>query len=254
LNVLEDTELKLSLYSPSKKENYGPEIKLKDAFFEVKKTDSFEWLSFDLDVEVINGKIFIEIEKNESIEMALSDDRLNGVDFYRREFNEGYEFCSIDTLEKIGKKWEKLNILPLFKEIDDDIYDVSNINNGYSRNYEMPNIWISDKDDRRPTLKVKFKNPASISNIQITFDSSLNSFYDNLETKSEYREYPQIVRSYRVFYEKNGKKIEIASVDDNYMRANRLSFDSIQTDNLIFEFISTNGYSRVGVYEIRACR
>ncbi|MGH4038751.1 MAG: FAD-dependent oxidoreductase [Sphaerochaeta sp.] len=252
LNVLEDTELKLSLYSPSKKENYGPDIKLKEVSFEVKMTDSFEWLSFYLDVEAINGKIFIEIEKNESIKMALSDDRLNGVDFYRREFNEGDEFCSIDTLEKIGKKWEKLNILPLFKEIDDDIYGVSNIINGYSRNYEMPNIWISDSEDKMPTLNVGFKDSVSISNLQLTFDSSLNSFYDNLETKSEYREYPQTVSSYRVFYEKDGKKIEIAGVDDNYMRANRLSFETIQTDNLTFVFMSTNGYSRVGVYEIRA--
>ena len=130
--------------------------------------------------------------------------------------------------------WTPLNFLPCFKCNDgDDIYNESNINNGYNRNYKMPNIWISEAGNDSETVIIRFDKTETISKLDLTFDSNLNMFYDNVEIYYDFNVMPQLVKDYKVYVKKNNDYVLLKEINNNHQRVNHLDFEPTTTDEIV---------------------
>lgn len=262
-----DTTLYYHVYTPEKKENYDPYIKLLSGSVQVKETmrdiegrmvkevEEGDWISIPICCESTVGKLFIEIQKNSDIKIAFSGEKLNGVFALRKELLERHTtYSDIDTLEIRRDLWQQTATLPAFMmEPEMNVYSKDYLSNGYNRNYGLPNLWLSDDMtvDKQPTVKITFEQPKLLRELVLTFDSNLNLFYDNLEVYYDTNVIPTLVKDYDVYTMNEGVVTLVASVEDNHMRVNRLKLDKAPAEGVIVIVKATNGATKAGIYDIR---
>ncbi|SHH52753.1 FAD dependent oxidoreductase [Clostridium grantii DSM 8605] len=248
-----DTEIEYIMYTAIKDQNYKPQQKLMKKSINLKASEEYQWIDLDLGCEISTGKIFIQIHKNDLVSMGMNNDRVNGV-FYltKHYFSKKSTYIDIDTLELMKEMWEVRKELPCFKGLEENIYSASNINNGYSRNHKLPNLWLSEKSNDEEWVSLKFNEEKEVSQVVLVFDSNLNYIYHNLEIYLDFNVFPEIIKDYTIFAKLNGEYVEIKSIKENYQRKNIIDFSTIKTDEIKVVFNKTNGSPRVTVYEIRA--
>ncbi|WP_281885269.1 FAD-dependent oxidoreductase [Paenibacillus sp. YYML68] len=250
-----DTELRYTVYTSVKQQNYSPQQKLYEGAVTLMAQSDFDWVSLPVPCETSTGKLFIELEPNEAIQLGMVRDELNGLFFLSKQpLNRRTTFCDIDTLEVKKEMWRSAEGLPCYRTVPEQaVYGADNLNNGYSRNHGLPNLWLSAITAGDETVTICWNEEQSISRLQLTFDSNLNCNYDNLEMYKDFTVFPTVVKDYTVYAKgEDDTYREVVSVTDNYHRVNSLSFDAIATREIKVVFHKTNGAKRVGVYEIRA--
>ena len=248
-----ETTIEYSVYTPSKDQNYKPQQKLMSKSVNIKANEDYQWVDFDLNCETNTGKIFIKIHKNNFVSLAMNKEKINGV-FYltKHYFSNKSTYVDIDTLELMKEMWQVREELPCFKILEEEVYNVSNINNGYSRNHRLPNLWLSEKNNDKEWVSLKFNEEKAVSQLALVFDSNLNYIYHNLEIYVDFNVFPEIVKDYTVFAKVKGEYVEVASIKNNHQRKNIIEFKTTITDEIKVVFNKTNGSPRVAVYEIRA--
>lgn len=131
--------------------------------------------------------------------------------------------------------------------------------NGVSRKLGAEtNAWISDGiGEKGETLTMKLANPATLSQLRLTFDS--NFAYPIRVTMSANRQAqqrigvaPELVRDYDVVLIRDGKGVGKYEIRDNHQRLNVVDIEPIECDSVEFRFIATNGLPEVRVFEVRA--
>lgn len=248
-----DTTLSYTVYRPVKNQNYKPQEKLMHSSVTLEAGNDYEWVDLAINAETSTGKIFIQIHKNDHVNLAMTQERVNGVFYLTMQTSEEYStYVDVNTLENVNELWARQEELPCFKVNHEDIYSGWNINNGYARNHRLPNLWLSEKNNKQEWVSLKFNDMKEVKQLMLIFDSNLDSIYHNLEIYNDFNAFPQIVKSYKVLAKKDESYVEIASVSDNYQRKNMIEFPMISTDEIKIVFEQTNGSPRVGVYEIRA--
>ncbi|CAM3886569.1 MULTISPECIES: FAD-dependent oxidoreductase [Paenibacillus] len=249
-----DTSLRYTVYTAAKQQNYGPQQKLFEGSVAISAGNNFNWVQLPVPCKTESGKLFIEFEVNDALQLGLSNDDINGLFFLKKILlNRRTTFCDINTLEVKKEMWSRDSGLPCFLlGPEQDIYGAENLNNGYARNHGLPNLWLSAVTTGEETVHVRFDGEKKLSKLQIVFDSNLNFHYDNLEIYHDFTVFPTLIRDYTVYAKgKNGFE-EIVQVTGNHQRVNKLTFDVITTNELKLVFHRTNGAKRIGVYEIRA--
>ena len=145
--------------------------------------------------------------------------------------------------------WDRSPYSPCYRtEPAQFVYGADNINNGFSRAYGQPNMWLSERRDKTPALELKWDMPQTVSRLQLTFavDTSKRLYWESFSEVD-----PLVARSYRVSAEVEGEKLLLKEMKGNFRKVNRLTFDTITTDKIILEF-DTPPDGQIGVYEIRA--
>jgi hypothetical protein len=249
-----DTTLRYAVYTTSKHQNYCPQVKLVEGSIELKASSNNQWFQLPIHCETDTGKLFIAFDPNEAIHLAISKDELNGLFLLQKQpMNRRTTFCDIDTLEVKTEMWRSTKGLPCFRTLPEQkIYDAAVMNNGYLRNYGLPNLWLSATGSGNESVTIRFDKKKKIKMLQLVFDSNLNYHYDNLEIYKDFNIFPTLVKNYSVYYSSESELKKLIEVKNNHQRVNKLIFDEIETDQLYIDFEETNGSSRVGVYEIRA--
>lgn len=250
LRAKEDTTFKCTVYKPAKIENYGPEVELGKVEIAVAKSDGAVETCVDFSAFDYTEKLFILIEKNEALELEVADVLLNGFRMLEQRMNDDDSFVDIATLEPKSYIWKKSNILPVF-EYETTIYDASNINNGYIRNYGHPNIWVSEIGDEQPEVSIVFEKPETLSVVEFTFDNLCDDFdYDTMEHVYDSNVWEQIIKDYDILGLVDGEWKVIAEVRNNYQRKNIISIEKDKYSELKVKLLATNGYERFGIYDI----
>lgn len=112
-------------------------------------------------------------------------------------------------------------------------YGEDNITNGFTRPWILPNVWVSDIEDTKPTLYLNFDKITSVSELTLLFDPDYDhamecTLYGHPESRI-----PLCVEKYKIF---NDKGELIWSCIDNHQGVNRVALpSSILTSSLTVE-------------------
>ena len=212
-----------------------------------------KWVCFDFNVALGNGLYWIWISETEKISWAFSSKECPGLQ--SAVFNKEYGFWDTHRGDYC-----------FVPEPESYPFTGSNVNNGTARPEQWPNIWISDSSKALPQyVDLKFGENISFNVVHITFNTNLSTYipFDNINTIKkifpEQKKYmaeagigmPDCVKDYCLYCRKNGRWEKILEVNGNYQRFRKHSFDTLLSDELRLEILSTNGSASAQVYEIR---
>lgn len=246
----EDTILKCTIYKPAKIENYGPEIELGEVEVAVSKSETATGIEIDFGKFEYEKNLFILFHKNDAVSLEVGETLINGFRALKQSMNEDDSFVDIATLEPKSYIWQKINTLPVFEYIT-DIYNVSNINNGYIRNYGHPHLWLSELGDEQPEITITLAESKELSVVEFTFDNLCDDFdYDTMEHVYESNVWEQIVKDYDICGFVDGQWSVVAEVRGNYQRKNVIEIPKAMYSELKVKLLETNGYERFSIYDI----
>lgn len=151
--VKADTVLNYKLLTGTHPETYLPESIEKMAELPLTCT-SGNWVTVPIEANVgKDGKIYLVLECNSNIEIAVAKKRVLGAVTLRMHTKESHDLKNHDSEplneEKTGytfcDHWYERERNILFKDIlpEQHVYEAENILNGFSRPYGTPNLWIA---------------------------------------------------------------------------------------------------------------
>jgi hypothetical protein len=107
-------------------------------------------------------------------------------------------------------------------------------------------------------LQLDWDRPQKISQVQLTFDSGFQrqlflSANDSYQRTMVRAAQPETVKAYRVLVQKPGSSewVEVANVNGNYQRLNRLRFAPVEAKALRVVVTATNGHEEARIFEVR---
>ena len=242
------TTLKYKLLTGIHPETYLPEKLIKKAEIEINgNTD--DWITVHIDEHCgADGKIYIVFERNNDIEIAVSEERALGAVTMRMHTEESHDGKNHDSVplnaENTGYAYcdhcyeKESNIC--FKDITpaQSVYAPGNVLNGHARPYGVPNLWLADGKCME-SLAIKPENEVS------GFTVILN---DNLD-EDKFGEMPKSMAKeleIEVVYAKGSEKIEIK---DNYRRMLKFSMISRDVKEIKITVKETYG-ERASIYSV----
>ena len=243
------TKLRYNVYLPTKPENYGPDNKVSEAALELPRSGEFSWVTLPINLHCSKRYIMVELLENEDVFVAIGGTPLPNTMVFRSRINTNPCIWDVKTMGMSNRIWDRSPYSPCYRtEPAQFVYGADNINNGFSRAYGQPNMWLSERRDKTPALELKWDMPQTVSRLQLTFavDTSKRLYWESFSEVD-----PLVARSYRVSAEVEGEKLLLKEMKGNFRKVNRLTFDTITTDKIILEF-DTPPDGQIGVYEIRA--
>lgn len=138
-------------------------------------------------------------------------------------------------------------------------YKAENLTNGVTRELDgNHNAWHSAplSENKAEYLSVALKNPASIHEVQLVFDSNFSlekkiTLSSKRQSQQEIGIPKELVKDFEVVLFHNGVKVASKQIKDNYQRLCRISFDEVLADAVKINFYSTNGCKEIRVFELR---
>lgn len=133
-------------------------------------------------------------------------------------------------------------------------YGPANVRSGMTRPETWTNIWISDPHEALPHfVDVLFSQPRMIHGIRLVFDDDLDT---NIYLPPPWGRMGQgipetLVKDYRLLTQSPDGWKELLTVHDNYQRCRVHDVNTIRTDGLRIECLTTHGTSEARIYEIR---
>ncbi|MGV8979713.1 FAD-dependent oxidoreductase [Clostridium sp.] len=221
--------------------NYSTEYEIKR--MEIPVGENFDgWQTLPLHCERSKDmKNYIVIMKNPFIQIFASEERITGAPSFK--YNEATG--KIQRLKtKLPLNDEKYlcigfrNIMP-----KQNSYCPENVINGYSRPYGLPNVWVSKEEDES-LLELKFDLPKDIKEIQIIFNTQL-------ETNNFSSPIKQLIKTYAMeIFTKNGQVLR-REKKDNYLGLNRYFEDVKNVTKIRFTFNETYGSHFFEVFAVK---
>lgn len=179
-----------------------------------------------------DSKVFLHIDCNDKLSVFCSDNRITGAPCFNENnkmFTDSGEVRSV-----------------CFRITDNDIssqyYCPCNIVNGYSRPYQAADCWVSEskKDE---WLDLSFKEPVSISEIQLYFNGEF-------ETDQFNGPISQLVTDYEIII-KTDNGVIVKTVTDNYLVRNRIAVSAKSVNEIRVNFKSNNGAPNFELFAIK---
>lgn len=245
------TLLRYHIYRADKPENYNPAEKLFSGAVPVEETVGTTEICIPMDLDLLPGHYFIELEENTDLEMAMSAYSFTGAVTSQKKKNISPTHVDYRTGDTKKIEWVITQGCLCFRvNCEESTFGGENLYNGYTRPYKRSNIWHSaDKKDQQIVLR--WEKPQEISKIKLFFDSNLNRFCRSAER--DYTDlFYRMVKDYAVYYKaEDGSRQLLCEIKDNYQRVNELDFAAICTDEITVALQQTHGQDFFSVYEIR---
>jgi F5/8 type C domain len=130
-------------------------------------------------------------------------------------------------------------------------FPAENVISGKSRPHDQTHLWRSDPHQSLPQwVELRWQQPQTLLVVQVTFPGHLLREY---HAYAPFYRDPQCARDYEVHAEISGKWTTIATVEGNYQRLRRHTFDQPITVSAIrIVILATHGDPSAAIYEIRA--
>jgi hypothetical protein len=128
----------------------------------------------------------------------------------------------------------------------------------YDPRDEVDNRWIAPMADGPAWIRLEWDIPVSVSQIQIIHDSGLGrplemSVHENRVKRTIYGPQPEVCRKYSIIgIGADGSEQRLESVNYNYQRLRRHTFDPVTVKAIQVVLERSNGPDLAGIYEIRA--
>jgi len=247
LNVAQPATLRAELRVSSKPENHTPDVTLDTIEIPLAAgTGQAVTLEFSSLIDT-ERYAFICLMPDSNISVQLSDERLTGILTVYQKFNAAVaktpaqtppENSGIDTFEfwipqrRPGGKNPAIEINPPI-----DCFRAENISNGWSRPVRQPNAWVAAPEDKDPSLTLTWKQPQTISRIDLLFDGDYDHPMETVLWGHPERNVPFCVKQYRISAD-DGKIL--AEVKDNHQAQNIIRLEQpVTTSCLRIENLST---------------
>jgi hypothetical protein len=194
-----------------------------------------------------------------AIAVHLSDERRTGILTIFQKFDrrvaktprqEPPPNSGIDTFEfwipqrRPGGKNPAIEINPPL-----DCFRAENISNGWSRPVRQTNAWVAAPEDKDPSLTLTWKQPQTISRIDLFFDGDYDHPMETVLWGHPEREVPFCVKQYRILAD-DGKIL--AEVHDNHQVQNIIRLEQpVTTKRLRIEGLTTDSEIPPAVFAIQ---
>ncbi|MBK5209077.1 MAG: FAD-dependent oxidoreductase [Flavobacteriaceae bacterium] len=260
VNAEEAAVLEVQLRIAEKVENYSPEIIIESKQIKVKKGEQEIVFKFTEKLKE-DRYAFVTFLKNDNISLKNSTKRYTGVLSVFNGVNKAVsntgkqtppDAIGIDSFEfwtpQRRPKGENIamDITPAITS-----FSVNNIGNGYVRPWIKTNAWVSDLEDKNPTLKLNWEVEKEISEIKIFFDADYDHSMETTLMGHPEEVVPFVVQEYVI---KDASGTILVTVLDNYQAINTFSFPiPIKTKGLIIELAHPSIEVPASVFEI-ICR
>jgi hypothetical protein len=130
-----------------------------------------------------------------------------------------------------------------------DVFGASNAVTGPARPTTMPNAWVADPSDQRPTLTLVWDAQQTIERIVLELDTDLDHPMESVLHGHPERAAPFCVRRYRVLDERGHVVAEDA--DNHQTRADIRLAPPVRTARLSIELLETHGPAPKALFRIR---
>ncbi|PCJ58847.1 MAG: hypothetical protein COA79_12325 [Planctomycetota bacterium] len=117
-------------------------------------------------------------------------------------------------------------------------YSSTNVNNGFAWPISMPNLWVSDPNQKFPqSLTLKLNEEVEINTLYISFDTHLDYSYQKMKA---FWKPSAAVKDWHLHAMIDGKWVVIYSEKGNHKRRRKITFNSIKTEKIKIKIDSTN--------------
>ncbi len=118
--------------------------------------------------------------------------------------------------------------------------------------------WAAPLGEKGAYLELAWEKPQTISEVQLTFDTGFQrqlflSANDSFQRSLVRAPQPETVKDYAVLVRKRGSTewVEVAKVQGNFQRLNRLRFSAVEVEALRVQIAATNGLEEARIFEVR---
>lgn len=253
-----DTTLQVELRISSKTGNHTPDITLATKEVSIHPGRNCIQLAFDAVMQE-PGYAFLTIIKNPLVQLHHTQKRVTGILSVFNTINKAVSNYGKQTPpEHIGmdafefwcpqRRPEGHNIA--FKyPTSPEIFRAENIRNGIDRPTSQPNAWVADWNDAAPQLTIEWKEPQTVSHIDLFFDADYDHPMESVLMHHPETAMPFCVRNYRV---KDSAGNIIAMKKDNFHTHNAISLSKpVVTDRLIIELEHPSADVPAAVFAVR---
>jgi len=263
LDVERTTNIVYCLYSGDNKGNYFPAKKLYQNSISVRKIKK-SWVELPIKLSVQKNRwYFLQLKANQNVQIYTSYNKLVGINSFAysgKKLSKKIERLYSCERHNIYSNWERLNGIWSTKHENycfkinpaRTVYNCENIANGYTRPYNLPNIWISGVADfKKPEwIFFEWEKPHVIREIRLYFNTDLDYAIRNLGMSFPFKVMSDCVRDYSITTKVSKRTEVLIDIRDNYQRMRVHNISSIKTDNLSINIKSTNGSPMAQIYEV----
>jgi hypothetical protein len=229
-----NANLKYRIYTGKNIECYLPTILLSEKSIEV-DASFCGYLKLEIDAKNLpDKKVYIEFLENSDIELGYSEYELTGVPTFIKSEDPTSGIC----IDGVGMKIQHYKNI-CFKDVfpEQDIFDVQNLINGYTRPYGEPNLWLADKKEDS-VIYIDYEKLKYIEEMQLIFN-------DNLKMDSPKFPVVTMIKDYNLYID--DEKIQVR---ENY---NRISKHQIKKSvkKIKIEILGNYGHPKYEIFGIR---
>jgi len=243
-----DTQMEYTIFKPFRGYNFGPDEEVVSGSIPVKAGQSMQDIVIPVDMLAPGSYYMIAIKENPDIFFARAEEALPTTILYNRYKNKSTNIWDYYTMAMAEYFYSRHEDCICYRfDTPQRAYLPENVVNGYNRAYCGTNMWFSAEDDKNPQLLMKFDEPRTVSQVQITFGIN-NTTKIYFYTKKLFK---HLSRKYKVYGLLGGEKTLLVDVKENHLKFNRHKFAPGLYDSLLFQFEENHG-GQVAIQEIRA--
>ena len=129
------------------------------------------------------------------------------------------------------------------------LFGAENVLRGPARPTTQPNAWVAAASDPSPSLTLRWEEPQTISQIELSFDADFDHAMESVQWGHPERAMPFCIRQYCI---RDSRGTVIAACEDNHQTRNVIRLPSpVNTDRLVIENLATQGGTPAAIFEIR---
>lgn len=252
------TDMHVELRMCSRRGSHTPDVVLEKKSFSLQKGRNCIQLDFETEFKETTYA-FLVIEKNESIALKSSPQRITGllsvfnatnpaVSNYGKQ--EPTEDIGVDTFEFwVPQRRPKGKNLAFKVEEGLDCFNVENLRNGLQRPTDRTNAWVADFKDPQPTLTLTWPEKKALKRVELFFDTDHDHPTENVLIPHPENVMPFCVREYDVLDDEDRV---VFTETNNHQTRNIVVFDTpIETTKLKIRLNHPSANSPAALFEVR---
>ncbi len=203
------TRVHVEIRTSERCQNYTPNQVLKGCDIEIQEGE--QEIYVPLCVDKVDGFLLIAIDKNEFVQIAMSEQSISAVTtLYNYQnpavSNFGKQLApsgsGVDSFEFWCPKRrpENLNMAIRF-ERPLAIYGIAELNTGYYRPFLSSNAWVADRNDQQPMIEVCFEKPTALRDVTLFFDTDYDQALEPIQMGHHDTVSPLCVQSFALYDE-----------------------------------------------------
>ncbi len=208
IKAKEATQLEVQLRTSELAYNYTPEVILEQKIISIEKGEQTIEFSFEATLSE-STYAFVTFMANEKLELQESDQLITGImtafnGVNKKVSNTGKQTppdgIGVDAFEfwipnrRPEGKNIALNIEPAL-----EIYETSNLGNGYVRPWKGTNAWVADFNDTTPEVIINWEEAQNIEQIKLFFDTDYDHAMETVQYGHPEDIIPFCINTYKIY-------------------------------------------------------